>query len=266
MYTKSFLQFGHVSARIRHVTGIAEDAIDAIVDDRSADVPEALNYCFFAGYSERVFPTSPNPYDTNKNANIGVLISGPPVPAQDQFKRCLDTVNPLLVKYNNEYCNIVYDGQCSINGAYQPSVSDIHHHFIGTSSYRLPWKILILPDTASLVDYRKRAEFVCSLTFRDALHYYEVNNLNLADDKLADLIPNYCFLVTYIYALLTEGYGFKKNQTFTVLDQVRGNKVGWPLGAILYEINTMPWALEETGLVSEYRLFTCIVIAIFTGK
>lgn len=43
----------------------------------------------------------------------------------------------------------------------------------------------------------------------------------------------------------TDGYGFKHNSTITVLDQVNGNKVGWPLGAILYEINSLPWELEQ---------------------
>ena len=159
---------------------------------------------------------------------------------------------------------LVYDGQCSINGAYQPSVRD-HQQFIGTSSYRLPWKILLLPDTASLTEYLKRAEYLCALSFRDTLRYYEVNNLNLVDDKLADLIPNYCFLVAYTYALLTVGYGFQDNQSLTVLDQVRGNKVGWPLGAILYEINTLPWELESSGMVTEFQLLTSVVIAVFVG-
>ena len=88
------------------MTGIADDAIAAI-DPVSADVPEALNYCFFAGYSENVKPSSPDPYQSvGVNADTQVLISGPPVPAQDQFQRCLDTIQPLLVKYNNDYCNI----------------------------------------------------------------------------------------------------------------------------------------------------------------
>jgi hypothetical protein len=42
-----------------------------------------------------------------------------------------------------------------------------------------------------------------------------------------------------------DGYGFKHNSTITVLDEVNGNKVGWPLGAILYEINSLPWELEQ---------------------
>ena len=58
--------------------------------------------------------------------------SGPPVPAQDQFSRCIETIKPLLVKYNNDYCNVVYNGQCSINGAYQPSVAEPNERrFIG---------------------------------------------------------------------------------------------------------------------------------------
>ena len=59
------------------------------------------------------------------------------------------------------------------------------------------------------------------MSFREIIEYYESNNLNMIDDKLGEMIPNYCFLVTYTYALLTEGYGFQLNQPITVLDQVR---------------------------------------------
>jgi Golgi nucleoside diphosphatase len=257
VYTKSFLQFGHVSARIRHVNGLADDAVRNM-NLNIPVVPNVLNYCFFSGYSENVYV----PATEDIKSNIQVLITGPPVPAQDQLYRCLDAVRPLLVKYNNDYCNVVYDGQCSINGAYQPSVSESNQRqFIGTSSYRYSWKILLLPDTSSLEDYKRRAEFLCSLSFRDVIHYYEVNNLNTVDDKLGEMIPNYCFLVSYTYALLTEGYGFHYNQSITVLDQVRGNKVGWALGAIFYEINTMPWELDisdfkRSGIISTIVWFT----------
>ena len=33
----------------------------------------------------------------------------------------------------------------------------------------------------------------------------------------------------------------------TLRMQVRGNKVSWTLGAILFEINTLPWRLDEVG-------------------
>jgi hypothetical protein len=62
---------------------------------------------------------------------MSVTISGPAVPAQDQFFLCLAALRPLLVQYNNEYCNEVYHGQCSMNGAYQPSVMP-PAKFVGT--------------------------------------------------------------------------------------------------------------------------------------
>ena len=164
------------------------------LDLNSAEVPKVLNYCFFAGYSENVYP-SVLAYNDQQvlisgrldihvvcivticmwvwiwvlsciYANVLYIIivihtlytvyirifyyyilypyiyallwftllvsTGPPVPAQDQFSRCIETIKPLLVKYNNDYCNVVYNGQCSINGAYQPSVAEPNERrFIG---------------------------------------------------------------------------------------------------------------------------------------
>ena len=162
----------------------------------------------------------------------------------------------------------MYDGQCSINGAYQPSVTD-QKYFIGTSSYTLPWDILMLEPSATLYQYRTKAMKLCSMSYKEVHRYYELNNLDHLDDKLYDFIPDFCFLVTYAYALLTEGYGFHMNTSLTVLDQVRGYKVGWALGAILYEINTMPWLLEPSTLTTATGIFYSAVyfsIILVIGK
>ena len=47
-----------------------------------------------------------------------------------------------------------------------------------------------------------------------------------------------------LYFTVIDGYRFEKNQTLTVLDEVNGHRVGWALGAILYEINQLPWILK----------------------
>lgn len=60
-----------------------------------------------------------------------------------------------------------------------------------------------------------------------------------------------------------DGYGFKHNSTITVLDQVNGNKVGWPMGAILYEINSLPWELEQPVPREPWGKFFC---AAFVGQ
>lgn len=47
----------------------------------------------------------------------------------------------------------------------------------------------------------------------------------------------------------------------TVVTELDGNKVGWALGAMLYEINVMPWTISDTpdgaGLA---KYFLCIVV------
>lgn len=269
MYTKSFLSFGHVSARVRHFLSIADATLAK--QQSAAEVPSALSYCLHAGYTEVVqgTPITPSPipntntntktHNNNNNKNPGgagstktstittenmnsiltnnqkndkngndnlkfpnpdavsyaddgytvfpktlkteVEVSGPAGPAADQFDRCLKSLRPLLEKDHGHFCMLVYDGECSIDGAYQPILPD-DGRFIGTSSYILPWEILTLPDTANLELYRSRAENICSMSFNDVLLYYEMKGLVDSDSKLAEMLPYFCFLSTYAYVLL----------------------------------------------------------------
>jgi len=283
VYTKSFLSFGHVSARKRHLTSVADTALKN-QESSTAEVPFGMSYCLHTGYTELVqIPglstnTETKP-ETSKNRSKGkgsysatpinpqsttpnyphytadqIEVSGPTGPAADQFERCLKALRPLLEKDHAHLCMQVYDGECSIDGAYQPILPD-DGRFIGTSSYLLPWEILDLPDTASLELYKKRAIDICSMSFQDVTQYFDQRGLVDADSKLQEMLPYFCFLSSYAYVLLVDGYGFHKNSTLTVLDQVNGNKVGWPLGAILYEINSLPWELEQTVPREPWGLF-----------
>lgn len=141
-------------------------------------------------------------YDISpKYQKTEVEVSGPAGPAADQFDRCLKSLRPLLEKDHGHFCMLVYDGECSIDGAYQPILPD-DGRFIGTSSYILPWEILTLPDTANLELYRSRAENICSMSFNDVLQYYEMKGLVDSDSKLAEMLPYFCFLSSYAYVLL----------------------------------------------------------------
>ena len=265
VYTKSFLSFGHVSARVRHFLSIADATLSK--QQSAAEVPSALSYCLHAGYTEVVqgtpVVTSPNTntntktHNNNKNPGgtgtiktsstatenvnsilsnnqrndqnghdnmkvpnpdtVGyvddayevfpktlkteVEVSGPAGPAADQFDRCIKSLRPLLEKDHGHFCMLVYDGECSIDGAYQPILPD-DGRFIGTSSYILPWEILTLPDTANLELYRSRAENICSMSFNDVLLYFEMKGLVDSDSKLAEMLPYFCFLSSYAYVLL----------------------------------------------------------------
>jgi hypothetical protein len=50
-----------------------------------------------------------------------------------------------------------------------------------------------------------------------------------------------CFRSTYVFELLHTGYGFPLDESITAANVVDGHKIGWALGSMLYEINTLPW-------------------------
>lgn len=54
-------------------------------------------------------------------------------------------------------------------------------------------------------------------------------------------LAHYCFVATFGYVLLTDGYGFEPGRNLTVVNKIDGLKVTWALGAMLYEINALPW-------------------------
>lgn len=198
VYTKSFLQFGMVSARMRHLVSLADAAVAN--NKGKSDKPLAItNYCFQAGYSEFV-------QDSSKN--YAVLVSGPTMSTSDQLSKCRASIYPLMNKDLDSFCNVVYHGDCSIAGAYQPPIPDGKHgHFMGQSSYKYPWTVLLLPQTATLGEFQTRAEGICKFSYNEMLSYYDANNLNnvLSGEKVADLMPHYCFMVGYVLTLL-EGW------------------------------------------------------------
>jgi len=190
LYAKSFLQYGHVSARRRHLQAIADETTSVQFD--STVVPRALDYCFHAGYSENVL---------NSVGTTEVEVYGPAVPAGDQYERCAEAVKALMRKSEGDFCVKAYHGECSIGGAYQPSIPvEKDSGFLGISSYIYAWTFLRMPSTASLDEFRIRAKEICSLSFSDVLLYYE--NMNLVDNDVSDYLPYYCFLSTYTLSLL----------------------------------------------------------------
>ena len=83
---------------------------------------------------------------------------------------------------------------------------------------------------------------LCSLSWDQLVQYNEENlQTTLAEDDLA----TYCFRAAYVYQMLHNGYGFNDDDHIISTDVVQGHKLGWALGSILYEINTLPWEYVE---------------------
>jgi len=316
LYSKSFLGFGHVSARQRHlqllvnnvtlivtnysvfnstdasIAGIAGASAaddDGVNVTRTEEQDEAVNvtaggdmkhpefetitnFCFFAGYAELVerdtsiTTVDPGAY-IQPGSKTGVLqdhvtatVHGPNQGSLTQLDQCMDSLRPLMEKNLGGYCEFIHDGQCSIDGQYQPSLpTGGHFKFIGTSSYRIAWDFLLLPPTATLSDFRRRARNVCGMSYDDVQSYAEVNDVGETT-----YMPYYCFMAAYNLVLLTDGYHFDWSDSLTVVGQVGGNKVGWPLGCILHEINMMPWTLDISARLLDHDMYT-VAVALSVG-
>lgn len=245
VYAKSFLTFGVVSARRRHLKMLADE------NDRFSVVAP----CFHAGYKEVVV----------NSQGKSIEVSGPSSPLKDQYSRCYNTLVPLMEKDVNGYCNVVYHGECSIGGVYQPGLPK-NSTFVGSSAYKFPWKILQLPRTASFELWTERAMSVCSMSFAEVNAYAVRFNITIADAKMSDMMPYFCFLAVYPLVLIKEGYGFPDHGRLTVVDDVNGNKAGWALGAIMHEINSLPWELRQAEVRQPWGLiFLSAVVGLGVG-
>eukprot|EP00605_Chrysophyceae_sp_TOSAG23-4_P002174 GSChrysophyteH1.ASY1.ANO1.2404.1 assembled CDS len=168
VYTKSFLEFGINSARRRHYSLLALNAVlnarrklrhadDVRVNDKSRRF-SMRNPCFHSGYEEKVEDI--------------VLDLGNPEQSTVSLDMCLQQLRPLMEKSSNGYCNMVYHGECSIGGGYQPTLPQGEfRHFFATSSYKLPWAILRLEPNVTLEAFADAAGTICAMSLSEAEEY-----------------------------------------------------------------------------------------------
>jgi hypothetical protein len=186
------------------------------------------------------------------------------------WSECMKMTYALLNKQQNSWCEYSHNGECSFAGTYQPNLptqADGVGSFIAFSNYRHVWDFLQLEDVASLSQLLNATKYVCSLSKDD---YMAFNNGKVDEDEVED----YCFRSAYVFQLLHNGYGFKMDDNITSLEVINGLKVGWALGAMLYELNAMPWTYEshehelsvfEHQAVIEDRTLVFVVILSIIG-
>jgi hypothetical protein len=175
----------------------------------------------------------------------------------DNFNKCHNLAVTLLRKESNAWCDFAHGGDCSYAGIYQPHLPRQSPHFgdfFAFANYLHIWKFLRLDIRSSVLELKEAAEKVCSLSWK------ELNDYNNGRTGHLDDLPNYCFLATYAYTMLTTGYGFHLEDHITTASVINGQKVGWPLGSTLYEINAMRW--KYTGDVKTEVMGTGLMLMI----
>ena len=225
------------------------------VDEKSRHI-SIRNPCFHSGYEETasgIVLDTDNPGEST----VDVSVLGPLKQEKGknvQLNLCLQELRPLMEKSSNGYCNLVYHGECSIGGGYQPALPQgDSRHFFATSSYKLPWAVLRLPNNVTLSQFADSAGQVCAMNLEETKAYVKENNLEEKDAKLGITNHYFCFMAAYTLTLLQDGYGFTEEDTITVIDKVNGFSTGWPLGAILHEINNLPWELDYESMIGREK-------------
>ena len=162
---------------------------------------------------------------------------------QADFERCSSLTRALLRKEaNKDWVDFSHDGDCSFAGVYQPPLpkkNSKDDEFIITSNYYDVWQFLQLPQRARIKDIQEGARRICAMDL-PALEEYNSLIFDSPVKEQEELIQ-YCFRATLTFEMLHSGYGFPEDYEVESADVVNGQKLGWALGSILYEINTLPW-------------------------
>lgn len=165
----------------------------------------------------------------------------------DNFEQCMKLTKDLLHLEKNDWCQFAHKGDCSLAGIYQPELptqSETFREFVAFSNYYHIWKFLKLPERATIEQLYNATRHVCNMSKDEVIAYAGSNN-KFGDDE--DETLSYCFRSAYAFQLLHNGYGFHRNDTIRATKVINGHKVGWALGAMLYEINTMPWKYSSSS-------------------
>jgi len=162
------------------------------------------------------------------------------------FEDCSEHTLRLLRKQtNHDWCDFQMDQNCGFAGIYQPPMpqhnSEIDE-FIATSNFYDVYAFLQLGERATIARIGDAAESVCKLPWKE-LKEYNTNNPQYfvkTDNELAQ----FCFRSIFVYHLLRNGWEFGDDYELTAVDVIDGHKLGWALGCMLYEINTLPWGFH----------------------
>ena len=156
------------------------------------------------------------------------------------FESCNNLVRELLHMEQNAWCDFDHKGDCSFAGVYQPKLpaqSERFGEFIAFSNYARIWGFLNLPERASIGQLENATKHVCSMTKEET---YKFNDGRVESDT----VEQYCFRSVYALNLL-KGFGFQNEDFITAKKVINGHKVSWAIGAILYEINALPWEYQK---------------------
>jgi len=182
------------------------------------------------------------------------------------YEDCSKHTNDLLRKRtNHDWCDFQMDGNCGFAGIYQPPIPKVENRanrYIATSNFADVYQFLRLEETSYVSQIGDAAEYTCDLTWEELKVY---NSENVKPIKTENDIAQMCFRSVFVYQLVRHGWEFADDFKLTAVDVIDGQKMGWALGCMLYEINTLPWKFHpELLYMGPSRALISLYIALGT--
>ena len=220
LYQHSHLGYGLMSARgTIHKTLIEDIHKTSPVDSSWKDQP-VINPCIAPGMSRSV------KVELSKGHALGDLLTvnmtGPSSPAPAQCRKLAERI---LVK--DAECKLA---PCSFNGIHQPSLDKtFSREDVYTFSYFFDrTEPLGMPESFTLQELHRLTDQVCG--GKD--HWDMFKNVPGALEELEGR-PEHCLDLNFMMALLHTGYEMPIDREVKIAKKIKGNELGWCLGARL---------------------------------
>jgi Golgi nucleoside diphosphatase len=253
VYTHSFLYFGVNGAYARfNAMMVARATRENQPDIYNPCLPGGSEYLFTSRVQLMADGTSWLPLSSPQDAKLleadlysAVLRN---TNARGDFDSCYENTQQLLRKEANAWCDFAHDRDCSFAGIYQPPLP-IHGEdfgeFIATSNFYEVWEFLQLRPRSTMMQLKDASRRICYMSLSEVtMHNRHLREPITDSNELAAM----CFRAAFVTTFLINGVGFPLDYNVTALDVVNGQKLGWALGSMLYEINTLPWEFKKRYL------------------
>lgn len=194
------------------------------VSERSSTFHTSTNYQRL--FLKDHFPCFPSGYMDRTSGVRNVEKGGK---AAANFSACVDLFDTVLLHPPGTKCT---SGSCGIADTYQPSLESFTGPFYAYSFIHELFSPSLPPDS-NVMTPRKMAEIgesVCnSLTLEQA---------NRGERRGASLIPAFdCLYFSFVYALLTKGYGIPDTRELHIAKKLHGFETAWALGSGLVALD-----------------------------